>query len=279
MKSVDTVPIDVVHLLPEIDKKLMDLLKSLTPDEWQKQTVAKLWKVKDVAAHLLDGNIRILSMLRDGYAGENPNIKSYQDLLDYLNTLNADWVKAMKRVSPEMLILLHQSTGKLYYDYYASLNPFDTAAFSVAWAGESESKNWMHIAREYTEKFLHQQQIRDAVGKPGIMTKDYFYPFIDISMCALPYTYRDVEAENDTVIKLTVTSDIGGSWILIRGNNTWNLTKENNKPPTSEVTIDPNDAWKLFSKSIRPEHIQDKIKITGNEKLGEIALTMISVMA
>ncbi|HPM29262.1 MAG TPA: maleylpyruvate isomerase N-terminal domain-containing protein [Chryseolinea sp.] len=279
MKSFDTIPIDVVHLLPEIDKKLIGLLKSLTPDEWQKQTVAKLWKVKDVVAHLLDGNIRILSMLRDGYSGEKPNIQSYQDLLDYLNALNADWVKSMKRVSPAMLILLHETTGKLYCDYYASLNPFDTAAFSVAWAGESESKNWMHIAREYTEKFLHQQQIRDAVGKPGIITKEFFFPFIDIFMMALPFTYRDVEADEGTIIKVTVTSEMGGSWFLIRKSKKWNLLKESNKTITSEIEIDPDTAWKLFSKSIRPEHIRDKVVITGNEKLGEVALNMISVMA
>ncbi len=279
IRSNDTIPFNVIPLLYEIDKKLMELLITLTPEDWQKQTVAKQWKVKDVVAHLLDGNIRILSMLRDGYSGEKPNIQSYKDLVDYLNGLNADWVKAMKRVSPEVLILLHQTTGKLYCDYYASLNPFDTAPFSVAGAGESESKNWMHIAREYTEKFLHQQQIREAVGKPGIMTMEFFYPFIDIFMMALPYTYRDTFAVNGTIIKLTVTSDIGGSWFLIRENNNWILSKETNKTTTTEISIDPNDAWVLFSKSIRPEHIRHKINIIGNEKLGEIALTMVSVMA
>ncbi len=62
MQTSKPVPIDVIELFSEIDKKLIDLLKSLTPEEWQKQTVAKLWKVKDVVTHLLDGNIRILSM-------------------------------------------------------------------------------------------------------------------------------------------------------------------------------------------------------------------------
>src|SRR6187551_1924473 len=127
MNRNKTIYFDAVPLLPIIDKKLIDLLKSLTPDEWQKQTVAKLWKVEDVVAHLLDGNIRILSALRDGYSGESPDIKSYHDLVDYLNGLNTDWVKAMKRVSPEMLILLHEATGKQFCDYYASLNPLDTA--------------------------------------------------------------------------------------------------------------------------------------------------------
>ena len=32
------------------------------------QTIAPAWKVKDVAAHLLDTQLRKLSLVRDGYA-------------------------------------------------------------------------------------------------------------------------------------------------------------------------------------------------------------------
>ena len=277
--SFTTAPIEVVHLLPVLDKKLIELLKSLSPEEWQQQTIAKLWKVKDVAAHLLDGNIRILSMLRDNYFGEKADIKSYQDLVDFLNGLNADWVKAMKRVSPSMLILLHESTGKLYCDYYASLDPFGKSGFAVDWAGESESKNWMHIAREYTEKWLHQQQIRDAVNKPGLMTREFYYPFIDIFMLALPHTYRDVQAENGTSIKLTIITDIGGSWFLNRVDGKWKVDKSSVKIPFTEISIDPDIAWKLFSKSLRPHEVRNKVTITGNQELGEVALSMVSVMA
>ncbi len=279
LQTNKTVPIEVMPLFPLLDRKLIELLKSLSPEEWQAQTIAKLWKVKDVAAHLLDGNIRPLSMLRDNYHGEQANINSYQDLVDYLNNLNADWVKAMKRVSPTMLILLHEITGPLYYDYYKSLDPFGKSGFAVNWAGESESKNWMHIAREYTEKWLHQQQIRDAVNKPGILTKEFFYPFIDVFMLALPYTYRDVNAENEMVIKLTVSSEIGGSWFLVRENSKWKLDKDISIPPTSEIIIDPDTSWKLFSKSLRPENVRDKVTILGDQKLGEVALKMVSVMA
>lgn len=272
-------PIDVVDLLPVLDRKLMELLRSLTPEEWHAQTVAKLWKVKDVTAHLLDGNIRILSMLRDGYSGEQANIQSYQDLVDFLNGLNADWVKAMKRVSPTMLILLHEITGPLYCQYYKSLDPFGKAGFAVDWAGESESKNWMHIAREYTEKFLHQQQIRDAINQPALMTREFFFPFIHIFMQALPHTFRHTTAPVETVVKVTVTSDAGGSWFLKRTEKNWQLSEENTPPAATEVKIAPDIAWKLFSKSIRPEHIRHEIEISGDQALGEVALSMVSVMA
>jgi hypothetical protein len=273
-------PIDVVPLLYKLDSVLIDLLKSLTPDEWQKQTIAKLWVVKDVAAHLLDGNIRVLSMLRDNYFGEKVEVNSYEELVSFLNGLNVDWVKAMKRASPAMLISLHEATGKPFCDYYASLRPFDKAVLSVAWAGEAESKNWMHIAREYTEKWLHQQQIRDAVNKPGLMTRGFYYPFISIFMLALPHTFRNVDREQGATIQVTITGEIGGSWFLVRQKDKWAL--ENSSPigfSATEVILDPDIAWRLFSKSIRPQQVGNKVSVTGDQALGEVVLSMVSVMA
>lgn len=62
--------IDVVALIPELDKMLFKFLEGLSADDWDKQTIAPEWTVKDVAVHLLDGNLRTLSMLRDEYYGE-----------------------------------------------------------------------------------------------------------------------------------------------------------------------------------------------------------------
>lgn len=273
------ISIDLRHQLSLLDEHLLALLKSLTPEEWQLQTIAKLWKVKDVVAHLLDGNIRILSALRDQYQTDNPEINSYQDLVDYLNQLNADWVQAFRRVSPNMLILLHEITGKPFCEYYATLDPFARAAFPVAWAGESESKNWMHIAREYTEKFLHQQQIRDAVNRPGIMTKEFFLPFAEICMLALPHTFRKVQAAEQTIVQFTILGEIGSSWYLTKEDKAWVLQKNIQASPESIVEIDANAFWKLVSKSKRYEDIRDQVTISGNPDFAEKALTMVSFMA
>jgi hypothetical protein len=178
-----------------------------------------------------------------------------------------------------MLILLHEIASPVYYNYLKELNPFDDAIFSVAWTGETVSKNWKHIAREYTEKFHHQQQIREAVDKPGIMTRELFYPFIDTLMLALPNTYKNLSPKEGTTIKVTVTTEIGGSWYLTFLKNDWNLTKEQTNNFNAEVLIPPDIAWKLFTKSIRPDQIKDRVVIKGEEQLGSVALSMISVMA
>ncbi len=259
-------PINIVHKFRQLDEKLLELLLSLTAEEWQLPTVAKLWNVKDVVAHLLDTNIRILSLLRDNHQVTTPSIQSYTDLVNYLNQLNADWVQALKRVSPSMLILLHQTTGPLYCAYYESLDPYAKAKFNVAWAGENESLNWMHIARDYTEKFLHQQQIRDAVNKPGLMNKEFFYPFIDIFMLALPHTFRNTNASEGTCVQLTVTGEAGGSWQLIHQDSQWKLTKDVPAEIHSSVSIKQDDAWKLFSKSLAPAEVIEKVNISEDKR-------------
>jgi len=274
-------PILVQHIFRPLDKALITLLESLNAEDWNKQTVAKQWKVKDVAAHLLDGNIRLLSVQRDKYFGEAPPaINSYQDLVNWLNDLNADWVKAAKRMSPAVLTMLLKLTSDTCCSYYESLNLYDEAIFAVSWAGEDKSLNWMHIAREYTERWHHQQQIREAVGKGGIMTKAYYYPFIDTFFRGLPHTFKDVNPLVNTSIKVTITTEAGGNWYLRKLDTGWELYEgSTDESFTATVSIPPQIAWKLFSKSIRPGEIINHIEINGDSDLAMQVLNMVAVMA
>ncbi|MEP7322305.1 MAG: maleylpyruvate isomerase N-terminal domain-containing protein [Saprospiraceae bacterium] len=271
---------ETIHLFPDLDDLLIPLLRSLSKNEWNARTIAKLWTVKDVAAHLLDGNLKGLSNSRDHYFGPNTsNIDSYSDLVSFINRLNHTWTDAAQRLSPVLLIDLLEITGKLYSDHLFTLNPDDKAIFSVAWAGEVTSSNRFHINREYTEKFLHQQQIRDAVFKPGLLTKELFFPFMDTLAEGLPYTYRNVEAPTGTILTLTVISEIGGSWSIIKREKNWELIKTKEVRPDAKVEIDPETAWKLFSKGMMAQDAMEKIKIYGDLELGLNVLKMISVMA
>jgi uncharacterized protein (TIGR03083 family) len=271
-----TVPIETLHLFPELDRRLIDLLKSLTPEDWNKQTLARLWTVKDIAAHLLDGNIRTCSMIGDRYFGESPEqITSYHDLVSYLNRLNSDWVKAMKRVSPSQLTSLLEITSKPYYECLKALPPFEKSLFAVDWAGETVSKNWFHIAREYTEKWHHQQQICEAVGRTGNMEPKFFSPLIQTFMQALLHTYRNTKASNGTAVQVNVGSD---HWTIAFREDKWHFEEQADSPAT-RIEIEPDISWKLFTKGISREHAEQKIVFKGERKLGEPILTMVSVMA
>lgn len=273
------IPINTLHLFEPIEQKLIELLKSLTSEDWNRQTLAKRWTVKDVTAHLLDTQLRALALSKS-HAGETPpNINSYQKLVDYLNQLNADWVKAMKRVDPDSLITLLESTQKSYIAYLHTLKPFDRAPFSVAWAGELESYNWFHLAREYTERWHHQQQIREAVNKQGIMNREFFFPLIQTFMMALPYTYRECVAENETVIKVIINGEEGGEWQIQYQHQQWHFTNSTRNTPTTTITLSPDTSWKIFTRALSKEAANERVTISGNNELGQPIFNMTSVMA
>src|SRR5262249_12474135 len=150
------------------------LLRSLSADDWQCRTLAPKWNVKEVAAHLLDTQLRKLFLVRDGQTIAAPEIRSAADLAAFINGLNAEGVKLYSRLGTAQLIDRLESSGAESATFHASLDPFAPAKFGVSWAGEMTSLNWFDTARELTERWHHQQQIRVAVcaPPPGIMTPE-----------------------------------------------------------------------------------------------------------
>jgi uncharacterized protein (TIGR03083 family) len=272
-------PILTAHLFPKIDAMLLELLRSLTPKDWEKQTVSPRWKVKDVAAHLLDTPLRGVSIARDGYLPEAPRISSNVELAAYINRLNQEGVSFYRRLSPAVLISLMEVACNLLSKYHASRDPFAVAPYSVSWAGERESANWFDTAREFTERWHHQQQIRLAVNKPGIMTRELYYPVLDCFLRALPFTYSSVAAGPGTYVRINVSGECGGSWYLSRAEQAWQLTEEPLGDKLSETTIPQEIAWRIFTKGIERESALPQVKISGDTKLGLHALQVISIVA
>ncbi|NOT45466.1 MAG: hypothetical protein HOP14_12765 [Acidobacteria bacterium] len=60
-------PTYTADLLAPLHDELVQLLRGLPPEAWDRPTVAGAWRVRDVVAHLLDGQLRTLSALRDGH--------------------------------------------------------------------------------------------------------------------------------------------------------------------------------------------------------------------
>lgn len=287
-------PLLTAHLFPTLDARLIDLLRSLTPEDWERQTIAPRWTIKDVAAHLLDTQLRKLSFGRDGYMPSPPGaIASDRDLVSFIDRLNAEGVTVYRRLSPPVLIAWMEQTSREAASYYASLDPFAPARIGVSWAGESVSANWFDVARELTERWHHQQQIRLAVGERAgdapeasangarslraIMTPELYHPVLDCFMRALPFHYRSMSTPQGTAIRIHVTGDCGGDWHLYRG-DVWVLANEPAGTIAATVTIPEDIAWRIFTKGIARENASEHIRITGNAALGEHVLDMLAIV-
>ncbi|MEM7582603.1 MAG: maleylpyruvate isomerase family mycothiol-dependent enzyme [Acidobacteriota bacterium] len=277
-------PIDTLELYSRLGDELVALLRGLEPEDWSRPTACALWTVKDIAAHLLDTDIRRLSFQRDGLPLLEPDtpITGYRDLVGFLDQLNADWVRAARRFSPQLLIELLAFIGPKICDLFRSLDPEDPALFAVAWAGEDSSRNWFDVARETTEKWLHQQQIREAVGQPSLSSREWLHPVLDTFLRALPHLYRDTPAEDGASIGVTVEGEAGGTWSLRREGGVWRLFY-GDQPPNAEsslahTTLDAETAWRLFTNSIDLDQARKKLRIEGDEAVGSQLCGLTAVM-
>jgi uncharacterized protein (TIGR03083 family) len=273
-------PISTAHLFPALESELLKLLASLSPEDWEKQTVAAKWKVKDVAAHMLDTQLRKLSICRDRSAPQPATIASRADLVAFINTLNERGVSVYRRLSPRVLISLMEVASRESAVYHLSLNPLEPAQFSVSWAGETESANWFDTAREFTERWHHQQQIRLATGKdqPGIMRRELYYPVLDCFMRALPFHYRNIGRPAGTLAHFEIAGESGGSWYLLREQDAWRLVADSVGEEASRTTIPQEIAWRIFTKGIDLESTKAQTEVRGDSDLGLHVLSMVAIV-
>ena len=271
-------PILCAPLLRKVDQQLIDLLRSFAPGEWDIPTIAPPWKVRDVAAHLLDTVLRKLSMVRDSCYVETGDIRSPEDVIALVNRLNREGVTVYRRLSPPVLIDLMRIACEQSARFHESLDPFAAAAFPVSWAGEEKSLNWFDTARELTERWHHQQQIRLATNRPGIMTAELYHPVLDCFLRGLPYLFRSVEAAEGSVIWVQITGECGGTWLLARKESGWILAKDSSGEFAACVTIPQDLAWRIFTKGIDRPSALAQVEIAGDRALGEKVLQLTAIV-
>jgi hypothetical protein len=234
--------------------------------------------VKDIASHLLGGDLGILSRLRDRFSPNAKPIQGHGDLVQLVNRLNNEWITATRRLSPGVLCDLLAFTGPQVEAYFASLDLFATGQ-PVSWAGPEPAPVWLDIAREFTERWHHQQQIRDATGRTPLYDPYFLAPVLDAFVRALPYSFRDAPAAAGTLINIKISGEAGGSWFLRRSPDHWELVLDADATPATEVALPQDAAWKLFTKGMDGEMARGLSAITGNSDLASPLFTTIAVIA
>jgi uncharacterized protein (TIGR03083 family) len=267
-------------LFAGLHAELLMLLRGLSRADWERPITATGWTVRDVAAHMLDGDIRRLSAHRDGHAPPPPagEIATEQGLVGYLDQLNATWVAAARRIGPPVLVDLLAVTGSQVAAFVAGLDPDGPALYPVSWAGEERSANWLDIGREFTERWHHQQQIREAVRAPGLVAPEWLRPVLEISVRALPHTYREVAAPDGAAVTVGVDGAAGGTWTVLRGAKAWQLCAGAAEAPVARVRLGEDTAWRLFF-GVPMADARARLAIEGDGALGAVVLRAIAIMA
>ena len=268
-------PVLVLDLFPEERAALIDVLSILTEDEWARPTACPGWSVKDVAGHILGVDLGNLSWRRDGFRAGGPAPGA--DLVAFVDRINAEWVRSARRLSPRVLLDLLATSGPPLFDYLGSLDLFAVAE-PVSWAGPEPAPVWLDVAREYTERWVHQQQIRDAVGRPGLTDRRFLAPVLASFAHALPMAFRHMGAPRGTTVHLHIDGESGGDWSVVRTEDGWTLRVGGPPAADARVVLDAGVAWRLFSKGLDPAEAERQAAFAGDRSLGMRVLHAVAII-
>ena len=276
-------PTLVQDLFLPLQEALLGVLHGLPAGAWDLPTPSTRWRVREIAAHILDGQLRRISAQRDGHAPPPPAapIRGHDDLVLYLNDLNARFVETSRRLSPRVLIELLEWAAPRLQETARATDPYGAALFAVSWAGEARSAAWFDLARDLTEHWHHQQQIRLATGIPLLLDPRYAVPVMDTFARALPFTYRDVPAPDGTAVEVAIAPPVDRLYALRREGRRWLLEKgpaERAGSPHARIALDVESAWRIFTGGIPRHEAKRRVTASGVPALYEPFFDVVAVM-
>ncbi len=280
MKPLD--PVLVTHLFPDERVALLDVLRSFDAEQWERPTVCDGWSVGDVARHLLGDDLGRLSRERDaytvyGFTASGPEAFE-SELLAFINAGNEAWVAATRRLSPAIVIDLLEWSGRETQAYFESLD-LQAIGDPVTWAGPEPAPKWLDVAREYTERWHHQAQIREGAGVPLLTEARLFAPVLAAFVLGVPHAFRETEADEGTHVRLRIAGEAGGEWSLLRSDGRWTLGQPLDHDADAAVEIGEDAAWRLFTKGLTPQEAKGLATIEGDGRLAEQVLRTVSIIA
>jgi uncharacterized protein (TIGR03083 family) len=270
-------PVDVVDLLPHERAALVDLLASLTPEEWERETECPAWSVKGIVLHLLGDDLSLLSRQRDGAPPGvviKPTGGGWSDM-SALDDFNEAWVEAAGFVSPTLLIDLLRASGEWTHRWYVQVDQ-DRLGEPVAWVSPTPAPYWLLAGREYAERWVHHLQIARAVGARGPADARFAVPAIAIVLRGFPLALAELPAATGVSVTLRLDDPAPAAWTLRRDEAGWSLADGEPSDPTVRLTLALRYASALFSRGLPRAEAERAIRSDGDQ---ELAATLVAGIA
>lgn len=257
-------------------RELLSVLRDLSPAEWRRATVAPGWTVHDITAHLVHDLVRRLSGTRDRH--ESPGPASGVTLPAYIDAMNQEFVDVARRWSPAVLLDLLEHLGPQYDAMWVGLDLTAVGEMDVWWADPGEpAPVWLDVARDLSEFWVHQQQIRDAVARPGGDDVALLGPVVDTFLRGLPNTLAGYPAAPGASVRVEVLG-AGGVWTATRGAARWRLGEPASGSPDAVVQLTPDTLWRLATRGISPTEARRCATVHGDQALASAALELLSII-
>jgi hypothetical protein len=115
------------------------------------------------------------------------------------------------------------------------------------WAG-GEVPGWLGLGLDFTERWVHQEQIREAVARPGAHRR--FLPVVLSNFAwGFPHQYRP---QIEVGAAVNVDFGVDARWHLFRRDHGWDLEVGLDSSPAAVISTDADIAWRQLTGALIP---------------------------
>jgi uncharacterized protein (TIGR03083 family) len=258
-------PGDISRLFGLERQRLLELLGSLEPADWARETPCPGWSILGLVTHLVNGDLGMLSRHRDDYLGAQPPADAGEaEFIAWIDDLMQDWVWAARVLSPRVALALLSWSGPQMVEYFAGEDVMARTA-QVQWAGTDASPIWLNQLRELSEFWIHRQQLLEALGREPDLRADILEPVFEGLRWAYPFRLDgQVRSPGDTVT-IGVTGPVSTQWHLVATEQGWDFADA----PVRQVaalTMSSDEAWRLLTNNLSPQR-QRALQTSGDPEL------------
>lgn len=263
--------VDVSDVLRDERAALLALLHDLDAEAWRAPTACAAWSVHELAVHLVHDDLRRLSSERDGHAGSWIDVDTLEQLVTELDRANESWVATMApTLSPRLTTELLGWLAEPSAEHLLGLDPHALDS-DVGWAGPGPHPNWLDVAREYTERWVHQQQLRDAVDRPGLTDERFAAPVVEAFARAIPPSLPGTTEPASLEVRLT--GGVARTWRFEPDGPGWGFADgASTTAPTTTVELPAELFWRRAVRLVDRDAAFRAARIDGDRALADAVL-------
>lgn len=255
-----------VAALDEVWSSITESLVGFDDAQWSLSTPLPGWDVQDNVAHIVGTEAMLLGI-------ENPDIEIDRDELPHvqndIGVFNELWVQYLRMKQPnEVLSVFEEYTGaRLAALADMTLDEWNTESFTPA--GKDTYGRFMQI--RVFDCWLHEQDIRDAVGIPGHETGLAVEVTLDEMATAMGFVVGKRAGATDgqsVTFELTERDSVVRTFhVVVDGRAT--VVDRFDDGATSAVRLPVGVMTRLCAGRVGLDVLRDRIEVSGDLDLGD----------
>jgi uncharacterized protein (TIGR03083 family) len=257
-------PCDAASLFVTERARLSELLATFDRADWDRPSPCPGWSVLGLCRHLVGDDLGFLSRHRDGHHGTpGPEWVGEAEFIAWLDDLQAEWVRAARRLSPRVVVGLLDWAGPQIAQTMRGEDPRALTA-SVSWAGTGPVPAWLDQVRELSEYWTHRQQLLQALGRPSDLRADLAGPVLDGLRWAYPFRLGQVRAQCGDTVTISISGPVAVTWQLVATTTGWEYREEPGPRVVASLGMTTEQAWRLLTSNLPPAE-RARLAASGDE--------------